>query len=179
MAIFVMIALVAGCGQFYRYEYMSFEGTHGAVVQSTARVEFEGLFFGPTIPVEYSIEREGYALRILIDETTSATNATVELAETSGHEIVLRHWERGVRPGRPVPCGSIDGPDHPRTRYSPRYSRIKTSPRFTFLWITCNTPDPGELVIAFDVVDESGAATKENLRFELKYQGSYFIRHSL
>ena len=60
-----------------------------------------------------------------------------------------------------------------------RYGRIKTSARFTFVWIVCNKADPEELVIAFDVVDESGAAIRENLRFELKYEGFYFVRHSL
>ena len=46
MAMFVSLALGAGCGLSYRYEYMSFEATPGAVVQSTAQAKFEGLFFG-------------------------------------------------------------------------------------------------------------------------------------
>ena len=174
LAMFALLALSAGCGQFYPYEYMSLEETPGAVVRSKARAEFEGLFFGPTIPVEYSIEREGYDLRILIDERTPATNATVELVNPLGRKLVPR-MRRGMRIGRARPCGSFAASDYTRTRHD----RIRTPARFTFLWITCREADPEELVIAFDVVDESGAATKENLRFELRHEGSYFLRHSL
>ena len=175
MAAFVSLSLVAGCGEFHRYEYISFEETPAAVVQLMAPAEFEGLFFGPTIPVEYLIKRDGYALRILIDERTSTTNATVELAEASGHKLVLRLWERGVRPGAMQPCGSIDTSLYPITRHG----GINTPTRFTFLWIVCNEIDPDELVIPFDVVDASGGVTEKNLRFKLKYEGFYFLRHSL
>ena len=174
-AAFVLVTLAAGCGKFNPYEYMSFQATPGADIRSMARAEFEGLFFGPSIPVEYRIEREHYSLRILIDEKTSVTNATVVLADTSGPEILIRFRERGMRPGRRHPCGSIDSAAFADTRYS----RDRTPTRFTFLWKRCNSVYPEDLVIAFDVVGESGRVTEENLRFELKYEGFYFLRHSL
>ena len=174
-AAFVLATLAAGCGKFNPYEYMSFQATPGAMVRSMARAEFEGLFFGPTIPVQYRIEREDYTLGVLIDEKTSTINATVELADTSGHELVIRFRERGMRAGRRHPCGSIDSAAFPDTRYS----RDRTPTRFTFLWKRCNNAYPEDSVIAFDVVDESGGVTEENLRFELKYEGFYFLSHSL
>lgn len=172
---FVAVTLLAGCGKFNPYGYLSFQATPGAVVRSMARAEFEGLFFGPSIPVEYRIEREHYSLRILIDEKTSAMNATIELAGTSGHEIMIRFRERGMRPGRLHPCGSTDTPGSSLTRYG----EIKMPTGFTFLWITCSKAYPEDMVIAFDVVGESGGVTEENLQFELEHEGFYFLRHSL
>jgi len=165
LALASVAALTTGC-QVSRYRYLSFEAQPDVDVQSVAPVEVENLVFGSTIPVEYSLGRDGYALRISIDPKSYFPNAAVELADSPGVQLVPRP-ARGASSSRPRPCGSYDD--------------IAASGKgFEFSWVICgNDASPEELVVAFDVIGEDFGIKEESLHFTLRSGGVYWLRDSL
>lgn len=167
LALAVALVSTMGClPHVSRYRYLSFEEMPGVRVESVAPVEVENLVFGSTIPVEYSLVREGYTLRMSIDPRSYFPNARIELVDSPGVRLVPRP-SRGARANRPRPCGSYDD--------------IATSgDRFEFSWVICgDDANPEELVIAFDVVGENLGVKEEDLQFTLRRDGVYWLRDSL
>ena len=159
----------AGCYNVYRYQYLSLEDTAGAVVVKTAPATLERSVLLPTIPVEYSVVRPEYTLRVLVDETTSWENATIEIQDGQGMRIEQRLKRTGSG------CGSIDSSRFPLTPQG----RQESPTKFTFLWITCRSWEPWEQVIAFDVVDGTGRIVEDQVTFDIKRQGLYLLPFSL
>lgn len=167
LALSIVAAATVGCvPQVSRFRYLSFEEVPGISVESVAPVELENLVSGPTIPIRYSLVRENYKLLINIDAHSYLPNATIELANSNGYRLVTRPL-RGMRIDRPTPCGSYNG--------------ISASgDRFEFSWIICgDTANPGELVVAFDVVAKGGEVMEEAIPFTLRKDGVYWLRDSL
>jgi len=164
LALVLALSLATGC-QLYRYRYVSFDKVPGAKVESVAPAEVENLVFGSTIPVEYSLAREGYTLRLSVDPRSYFPNATVELADSRGARLVPRPW-RGAHADRPSPCGSYDG-------------IAESGQRFEFNWACGDNANLDEYVVAFDVVGENLGVKEEALQFELKSDGIYCLRDSL
>ena len=135
-------------------------------VQSVAPVEVENLVFSSTIPVEYSLERDAYALRISINPKSYFPNAAVELADSPGVQLVPRP-ARGASSIRPRPCGSYD-------------DIAASGKSFVFTWVICGEDaSPEELIIAFDVVGEELGISEESLHFTLRSDGVYWLRDGL
>ena len=156
-----LLVLMAACApRLLPYRYLSFEDTPEVNVDTVAAVEVERLLFGPSIPVRYSIERGSYSLRIEISPRYALPHATVRVEESNGLRLKPRPW-RGTRTDRERPCGYIDD----------------LSPvAFRFRWPLCGEKaDPGEFVIAFDVLNESGETFEEDLPFELKTAGKIWF----
>lgn len=156
-----------GClPQVSQYRYLSFEEVPGVKVESVAPIEVKNLVFRSRIPVEYSLVREGYTLRIRIDPRSYVPNAAIELADSPGVRLVPRP-SRGARVNRPRPCGSYDD--------------ISTSgDRFAFSWVICgDDANPEELVVAFDVVGENVGVEEEDLQFKLRSDGVLWLHDSL
>ena len=163
----LVLALVSAMGcHVSRYRYLSFDEVPGVDVESVAPVEVENLVFGSTIPVEYSLARDGYTLRISIDPRSYFPNATIQLAGSPGVRLVPRP-SRGADLDRPRPCGSYDG-------------IAASGETFEFSWVICGeNASPGELVVGFDVVGENFGTREEALQFELRSDGIYWLRDSL
>jgi hypothetical protein len=166
-ALAIALASVIGCApQVSRYRYLSFEETPGSKIDSVAPVEVEDLVFGSTIPVEYSIERKDYTLRIVIDPNSYAPNAIIAPEDSPGVRLVPRP-ERGARADRPRPCGSYD-------------ELAGASAGFAFSWVTCGEDaSPEEFVVAFDVVGERFGRVEEALRFRLERDGILWLPDAL
>jgi hypothetical protein len=152
--------------QMSRYRYLSFEETVGASVESTESVELDGLILGATIPTRYVFERDDYTIRVRVDSRSHDPNATISLVDSPMFRLVPRPG-RGVRAGRPRPCGS--------------YDEIASSGKsFVFSWVICGEDAlDTELSVAFDVVDEHGSIAEENLQFELRSDGFLLLRDNL
>jgi hypothetical protein len=163
------VALVSTTGclpHTYRYRYLSFEDVPGVVVESVAPIEVENLVFGSTIPVEYSLAREGYTLLLSVDASSYSPNATVELRDSPGVRLVPRP-SRGARADRPRPCGSYD-------------DIAASGERFEFSWVICgDNASQEEHVVAFDVVDKDFGVKEEAVQFTLRSDGVYWLRDSL
>ncbi len=165
LALAVTLVAAMGClPHVARYRYLSFEDVPGADVESVAPIEVENLVFGSTIPVEYSLARQGYTLRLSIDPRSYFPNATVELEGSPGTRLVPQP-SRGARAARPRPCGS--------------YDEIADS-RFEFSWVICgDNASQEERVVGFDVVGDNLGVKQENLQFTLGSDGVYWLRDSL
>jgi hypothetical protein len=167
LALAVALGAATGCiPHVSRYRYLSFEELQGVNVESVAPIEVENLVFGSVIPVEYSLVREGYTLRMSVDPRSYFPNATVELTDASDVRLVPRP-SRGASANRPRPCGS--------------YDEIAISgDSFVFSWVICGVDaDPDELVVAFDVVGGNLGVREEALQFMLRSDGIYWLRDSL
>lgn len=167
LALAVALMSATGClPHVSRYQYLSFENVPGADVESVAPIDVENLVFGSTIPVEYSLAREGYTLRLSIDPRSYFPNATVELADSPGVHLVPRP-SRGARADRPRPCGSYD-------------DIAESGERFEFSWVICgDNTNQEERVVAFDVVGDNWGVKEENLPFTLRSDGVYWLPDSL
>ena len=163
----VSLLALAGCYQVYEYKYISLESTPGAVVVKKEPVALDKAFLLPTIPVEYQIVRSEYTLRVLVDETSYAANATIKIIGDPDLRLQQRLWSGGSN------CVTVDHGS--RTRYG----RQRGPTRFTFLWITCRSWKPWEEVIEFDVLHGTDRIAKEQVPFDIKRQGSYLLRDSL
>ena len=166
LALAVALISAIGCVQVSRYRYLSFEDVPGADVESVAPIDVDNLVFGSTVPVEYSLAREGYALRLSIDPHSYFPNATVELADSQGVRLVPRPW-RGARADRAAPCGSYD-------------AIADSGEGFEFSWVVCgDNANQEERVVSFDVVGDDLGVKEENVPFTLRSDGVYWLRDSL
>lgn len=163
----VALSLATGClPQVSRYRYLSFEDLPGVEVEQVAPIDVKNLVLGSTIPVEYSIAREGYRLQISIDPHSYIPNVTIALADSPGVRLVPRPG-RGAGADRPRPCGSYDA--------------IAPSGRsFEFTWVICGEDaTPEERVVSFDVVGKDLGVKEETLQFTMRSDGVYWLRDSL
>ena len=163
----IALVSVSGCVPYVaRYRYLSFEQIPVVKVESVAPMDVKNLVFGSKIPIEYSLPRKGYSLRVSIDPRSYFPNATIALADSPGVRLVPRP-SRGARTDRPRPCGSYD-------HIAP------SGDTFEFSWVTCGEDaNPEELVVAFDVVGRELGVKEEDLRFALRSHGVYWLRDSL
>ena len=160
--------LLTSCFQRpYRLRYLSFERVDGITVNLTAPIELENLMFASEIPVEYTLQRPDYAVIVRIERKSFRPRAVVSLREGRNLRIVARP-RLTMRPGRAAPCGG--------------YDQISNGgQKLLFSWSICgDDAAPGEFLLAFDVVDGSGAIVREErLPFELKHDGIYWANDSL
>lgn len=171
-----VVALLGNLAQIRRFEYLSFEGLADARVISTARVEHDGLYLGPTVATEYALSRDGYQLRVTVDEQVLFAHATVELVgapEGTLLEPRAGHPQRAPAASTRFlsPCGTVATPQRLSSDATPMGSTA-----YTMLWIGCaDSVAPGRAVLAFDVVAPAAEPVHENLPFEVKTRG-FFVR---
>ena len=158
----VALPLGTGCAGVSTAEffYISFEETPEANIEAVASPEIKYLIGEEEIPVEYSLRRDEYTIRLNVDHRKFAPNVTIHLLGPTGAQLIPQP-SRGARAGRPRPCGSYE-----------ELPISETALRFT--WVICGRrADLEEFVVAFDVVGIDDAARSEILPFALKTTGMY------
>lgn len=159
-----LLISTGGCVDTMQYRYISLLDVEGIRVTKQERPNLKHFhLMESTFPIDYELSRSAYQLRFRVATDDFAPHIWIEATDPSGARLLVKPRSDRLPTGqRSHPCGA--------------YSTTKPSLELRFAWLRCGTDAaPEERVIAFDVVDASGATLgEEDLRFALVENGLHF-----
>ena len=148
------------------YEYIDLQDAPGFELGGFSVPDLDGLQSATKMPSLYRADRGRYRLECRVSPTSYLPAMLIRVfSEDSELAIEQKRQRKAMARGRP--CGSFYAVDDRRDLTK-------------FAWVSCNSADPREAFISFDVVDTDGEVVgQEDIPFVLRSNGFYVLPDAL